>query len=46
MAAASAVEVAFTAVAAAFTVVVVVAGFMAAVVTEAADMVAADATNT
>jgi hypothetical protein len=32
------------AVAAAFTVVV--AGFMAAVVTEAADMVAADATNT
>src|SRR6266404_9339106 len=50
MAAASAVEVAFTAaavasmaVAAAFTVVV--AGFRAAVVTEAADMVAADATN-
>src|SRR5260221_710662 len=51
MAADSAVEVAFTAaavasmaVAAAFTVVV--AGFMAAVVTEEADMVAADATNT
>src|SRR5258708_7080338 len=50
MAAASTVEVAFTAaavasmaVAAAFTVVV--AGFRAAVVTEAADMVAADATN-